>query len=163
MLRDFWLSWQRRGCLTVTETWQARRRTAWAMALLCAARLLVALIPFRIWRGAVGGRQTCTGPADLRAVRQLAAHIARATWRMPLAIKCLPQAIALSWQLRRLGLCHQVVFAVRPAGRRDEADALHAWVECGGTIVLGALPGPWITVHRQGSDEFACSLPVSDC
>ena len=133
------------------------------MALLCTVWLLVALVPLRVWRGTVGGLPECTAEGDPRLALQLAAHIERAAWRMPLAIKCLPQAIALSWQLRRLGLCHRVVFAVRPPAQRDSGDALHAWVECGGEIILGDLPGPWITVHRQGCDAVITQPNLSDC
>lgn len=133
------------------------------MVLLCAARLLVALVPLKVWRGAVGGTPDCKAAVDSGQVKQLAAHIERAAWRLPFAVKCLPQAIALSWQLRRLNLCHRVVFAVRPPAQRDSDDALHAWVECEGEIVLGALSGDWFTVHRQGCTSDAPAPSVSDC
>jgi hypothetical protein len=131
--------------------------------LLSAARIVVALVPLRIWRGSVGGRPGCSGAADAGAVKRLAEHIERAAWRLPFKAKCLPQAIALSWQLRRRGFGHRVVFAVRPPALRKHDDALHAWVECGGAIVLGALDGPWLAVHAQGSDNFATQSTVSDC
>lgn len=60
--------------------------------------------------------------------------------------KCLPRAIALSRMLRRRGIAHRLVIAARPAGARNGADDLHAWIEMGGTIVLGELPGNWIQV-----------------
>lgn len=137
--------------MSAADTWQARQRTLAALALLCAARLLVALVPLKLWRGSVGGRPDCAAVTDLNVAKRLAAHVERASWRLPVAIKCLPRAIALSWQLRRRGLCHSVVFAVRPPLQRDQDDTLHAWVECGGAVIIGELPGPWITVHRQGS------------
>ncbi len=119
------------------------------MALLCVARLLVALAPFGLWRGHLGARPDCRDGADLADVRRLAAHIERAAWRLPFALKCLPQAMVLSWQLRRRGLRHRIVFAVRPPGARGGDDTLHAWIECGGQVVLGLLPGPWLEVHAQ--------------
>lgn len=131
-----------RGCLKPAETWRARLRTGQAMVLLCLARLLVAAVPFRYWRGRLGGR--AGDPADSAVARLLAAHIERAARRLPLAIKCLPQAAALSWQLRRRRIGHRLVFAVRPAAVRGAGDGLHAWIECGAAIVLGELPGPWL-------------------
>lgn len=53
----------------------------------------------------------------------------------------------LSWQLRRRAIAHRVVLAVRPPAMRGNDDTLHAWVECGDTIVLGELPGPWLQTY----------------
>lgn len=120
------------------------------MVLLCVARLLVMLAHFGWWRAYVGpakGARACKDPA---IVRRLAAHIERAAWRLPFAVKCLPQAVALSWQLRRRSIAHRIVIAVRPPGARGGEDDLHAWVECGSAIVLGELPGPWAEIHTLG-------------
>lgn len=112
------------------------------MLLLCLARLLVAVVPFRFWRDRLGGRPGDS--EDGATARRLAAHIERGAWRLPLAITCLPQALALSWQLRRRRIGHRLVFAARPATARVSEDGLHAWVECASAIVLGELPGPWL-------------------
>jgi hypothetical protein len=56
--------------------------------------------------------------------------------------------MALSWQLRRRGVAHRIVFAVRPPDQRDAADTLHAWVEYQDRIVLGELPGSWVRVFE---------------
>ena len=120
------------------------------MALLLSARALVAAVPFGRWRRLLGGRPGATATLDPRAVRRLAAQVERAAWRLPLATKCLPRAMALSWLLRRAGQPHSVTLAVRPPDHRGSADDLHAWVAVGDTIVLGDLPGPWLTVLRQG-------------
>lgn len=50
--------------------------------------------------------------------------------------------------LKNKNISHQMIIAIRPAGQREGADALHAWVECGGNIVLGALDGPWHELAR---------------
>lgn len=120
------------------------------MVLLLAARLLVAAVPFRIWRNWLGGRADPPYRVDVPAARRLAAQIERAAWRLPIAIKCLPQSMALSWLLRRARLTHSVLFAVRPPDRRDGRDDLHAWVETNGETVLGDLPGPWLRLLEQG-------------
>jgi hypothetical protein len=58
--------------------------------------------------------------------------------------------MALSWLLRKKKIAHFLVFAVRPSEIRTSADALHAWVEVGGTKVIGDVPGPWIEMLRLG-------------
>ena len=103
-----------------------------------------------MWRKWLGGRVDAPNRVDAAAARRLAAQIERAAWRLPLTIKCLPQSMALSWLLRRAGLAHSVVIAVRPPGHRDGRDDLHAWVEVGPQIVLGDLPGPWLRMLEQG-------------
>lgn len=118
--------------------------------LLLAARLLIAVVPFRIYRDWLGGRADARQPADVKAARRLAAQVERAVWRLPLVIKCLPQSMALSWLLRSAGMPHTLVFAVRPPGRRDGNDDLHAWVEVTDRIVLGELPGPWLRLLDLG-------------
>ena len=100
--------------MKLADPWAARLRTARAAALLCLARALIALVPFRVWRKRLGGANWSEKSADPIEVHQLAAHVARAAWRLPFAVRCLPQAMALSWQLRRRGLAHTVVFAARP-------------------------------------------------
>ena len=130
--------------------WRGRAQTLRAMALLLCARALVAAIPFGRWRGRLGSRLGEAAPSDPRAVRRLAGQVERAAWRLPLATKCLPRAMALSWLLRRAGQPHSVTLAVRPPDHRGSADDLHAWVSAGDTIVLGDVPGPWLTVLRQG-------------
>ncbi|MFL6730244.1 MAG: lasso peptide biosynthesis B2 protein [Sphingomicrobium sp.] len=129
-----------------TERWRGRWRTAKASALLCWARLLIAWIPFDRWRGTLG----FDGPVRLSDARRHAAVVEWAARRLPFAFKCLPRAMALSWILRRKRLGHTVVFAVRPAQLRNSADSLHAWVEVGGTTLIGELPGPWLETLRLG-------------
>lgn len=118
------------------------------MLLLCKARLLLALVPFRRWSRTLGlqAGRTVTEPE----IRQFVAVVERAAHRLPFETKCLPRSMALSWALRESKIAHSVVLAVRPADRRDSIDALHAWVEIDGSMVLGDLPGPWIETLRLG-------------
>lgn len=78
----------------------------------------------------------------------LAAHVDWAARRVPFETRCLPRAMALSWLLRRRGIGHTMVFAVRPPAMRGSADDLHAWIEVDGRIILGQLPGPWVETLR---------------
>ncbi len=132
--------------MSAHDRWAARLQTGRAIGLLCLARLLIALVPFGLWRRGLGPGANARPQPETAEIRRLAAHISRAAWRLPFAAKCLPQAMALSWQLRRRAIAHRIVFAVRPPGHRSGDDMLHAWIECQGEIVLGELPGPWLTV-----------------
>ncbi|MGE8142336.1 lasso peptide biosynthesis B2 protein [Novosphingobium sp. NPDC080210] len=127
------------------ETWLVRLTTIEAMAALAFARLAIAVIPMRAWTGHLG---KCAGApsGDRMEALRLAARVNRAALRLPFAVKCLPRAMALSLMLGRRGIAHRMVIAARPAGQRQGTDALHAWVEVEQQVVLGELPGPWITV-----------------
>jgi hypothetical protein len=118
--------------------------------MLSRARLTMAVLPFDRWRASVGGGGLPASPDGIEQAMQLAAHVDWAAKLVPFPTKCLPQAMALSWLLRRRGIGHVVVFAVRPAETRGAGDDLHAWVEFGDRIVLGDLPGPWIETLRLG-------------
>lgn len=121
--------------------------------MLCFARLLVAWVPFDRWRNWLGAAKSCDEPGSADALgmgRRLAAHVEWAAVRLPSSTMCLPQAMALSWLLRRNGIGHQVVVAARPAHLRDSEDALHAWVEVDGQKIMGDLPGQWVETLRLG-------------
>ena len=128
--------------------WRLRARTLTAMALLVSAQALIRIVPLGRWRGRLGLAGECL-PQQQIAARRLAVHVERAASRLPWGALCLPQAMALSVMLKRRHIPHQLVIAIRPPGRRDDADALHAWVACGPTIVIGALDGPWHEVARM--------------
>jgi Transglutaminase-like superfamily len=143
----------------VTRRWRLRAQTAQAMALLCLARLLVAALPFRLWQASLGqaglGQATNAmtpvrqiGAAERDRAWRLASHVERATFRLPFRVKCLPQAMVLVWLLRRRGIACSFILAVRPAAQRGADDDLHAWTECGGGVLIGELPGPWIVILR---------------
>ena len=134
------------------ERRRSRLRTMEAMAALCAARLLVETIPFNRWRNLLGS--TAEGaipdPAKPEKAKRLAADVEWAAKKLPFATKCLPRAMALSWLLRRQGLAHAIVIAVRPADPQTR-NRLHAWVEIDGDRILGSLPGPWIELLQIGA------------
>jgi len=88
---------------------------------------------------------------SLDVARRLAADVEWAAKRMPGTVKCLPQAMALSWMLRRRGIVHAAIIAVRPNSLRGSPDDLHAWIEVGGQRVIGDLPGPWVETLRLGA------------
>lgn len=133
----------------MADSWRLRRRTLRAMAALCLARLVVALLPFRHWRERLGHAEGCE---DAREAARWAAHVERGAARLPFETKCLPRAMALSWLLRNERIAHELVLAVRPADTRDK-DALHAWIEAGDERILGNLPGPWHETLRLDGES----------
>jgi Transglutaminase-like superfamily len=135
--------------LSTRDRWNLRCETLLAAVRLLAARFAVAALPLGWWRASLGlSGDHHPGAEGLSQARRLAAHVERAAWKLPGKSRCLAKAIALSWALRRAGINHSLVFAARPSGQRDQGDVLHAWVECCDAIILGELPGPWITVWR---------------
>jgi hypothetical protein len=142
--------------LSKADRLKGRAGTVRAMTALSAARLLVAFAPFDRWRGTLGRRG---GSArKLAEAQRLARQVDWAAQRLPFETRCLPRAIALSWLLRRRKIGHAVVIAARPAELRGKADDLHAWVEIGGTKLIGELPGPWIEVAHFGSRSGTGSI-----
>jgi len=146
-----WRGWMSSDSLTKGDRWRGRLGTAVALASLAGARLAVAALPFGRWRNSLGLAPNRSKPPDsLTAAQRLAAQVERAALRAPFSTKCLPRAAALSWLLRRRGIAHSVVFAVRPKPLRHLPDPLHAWVEIDGVKVIGDLPGPWVETLRLG-------------
>jgi len=123
------------------------------MTMLLLARIVVAGVPFRLWRDRLGAADAGDQSAGSRTAHQLAADVEWAASRLPLGTKCLPRAMALSWMLRKRRVPHAVVFAVRPSSSRTDKDGLHAWVEVRGTRLIGDLPGPWIETLRLDGES----------
>ncbi len=139
--------------MSANKLWFGRLGTLISMAYLSYARLLVAGAAFERWRDSLGFIPASDGTAwqeDLARAEALARQIVRAASRIPFETKCLHHAMALSWRLRQRRIGHLLVFAVRPADRRHEADMLHAWVEVRGVRIIGDLPGPWIETLALG-------------
>lgn len=128
-----------------------RLLVAEALVLLAAARLLVAGLRFGHWRHLLGPVTTAvqTRPASA-ADRLLAKAVERASLRLPGQSKCLPRAMALHWMLRRRNRPAQLVIAVLPGAVRGGVDDLHAWVECGEEVLIGALDQPFHALARFG-------------
>lgn len=128
-----------------------RLLVAEALVLLAMARLLVAGLPFGSWRPLLG-RLTTAPSAGLASGqdRLLAKTVERASQRLAGQSKCLPQAMALYWMLRRRRRPAQLVIAVLPGAQRRGVDDLHAWAACGDEILIGALDQPFHAVARFG-------------
>lgn len=146
----FWPSCAAPASLNKVGTWRSHWLTVQAMVLLCFARLLIAFVPLRLWRRTLG--QTCSDPCiqpdpnSAESARRIAVHVKRAASRLPFDTKCLPRAMVLAWMLQIQGISFTFKLAARPLQARNGKDDLHAWVEAGGTEILGWVAGPWIVV-----------------
>lgn len=134
-------------------TWRWRLLVAEAMACLIAARTLIGLVRFDRWRALLGEPlgegKTRAVPSEAASI--LARAVQRGADRLPFTAKCLPRAVALHWMLRRRGLPSELVITVLDPQRRGESDAVHAWVEAGGTILIGAIDLPFVPLARFGA------------
>jgi hypothetical protein len=120
-----------------------RLLVAEALLLLVLARLLVAGPRFGMWRrwlGLVG--QSVSGD-PIQSDWQLACAVERARQWLPGQAKCLPQAMALHWMLRRRRRPSVLVIATLPGALRGNLDDLHAWVEIGQTVMIGQSDQPF--------------------
>lgn len=138
--------------------WRARGATLEAMVGLGVARLLIARVRFGRWRAWLGVPVAAEAgdPAlwldDNLARRRLARAVARGAARLPGESRCLAQAMALQWMLRRRGLGGVIHLGVLPGDQRGGLDDLHAWVTHANEVLVGAGDEP----HRP---LFAAANP----
>lgn len=133
----------------------SRLETLEAAALLCFARLLVALVRFERWRSWLG--EPVKGGAETGGVARIDRHCARVVRRalghLPLTFKCLPQAMALHWMLQRRGRPSQIVLSALPKAVRAGQDDLHAWTEIGGEVLIGESDRMHHVLVRFGTNQ----------
>ena len=136
--------------------WRIHAQLAEAAVLLIVSRLLVDVVRFGRWRGALG-RVVPAGPANRsdhgrdvpdQRDRYLSRVVDRAASRLPCACRCLPRAMALHAMLTRRGKRTTLVIGVLPGPRRGHLDDLHAWVELDGEVLIGASPEPYAVLVR---------------
>jgi hypothetical protein len=116
-----------------------RRLLIEALALLCWARLLIRVVPFRRIAPHLGQAMK-ESPVNIGdAERQLASRIAWAVQAVvrnaPLGFVCLPQAIAAKWMLRRRRVPSTLYLGLQ---RKEDVDlTAHAWLRVGDRILTG--------------------------
>ena len=109
---------------------------------LAFARLLIKLVPFRLWRrtlGPIDGSGPQTPPQlsakQIKQAGDIGRIIKRLARKQKFEAVCFPQAIAGRWVLKRRGIPSQIVLGSR---RDDTKDiALHAWLKVGDIVVTG--------------------------
>jgi hypothetical protein len=118
------------------------------MAWLILARVLVARVSFGRWRRWLGA-PVAAQASDPRlqldanlAQRRLARAVVRASGHLPGQSRCLAQAMALHWMLRRRRLGGVLHIGVLRGEARGTLDDLHAWVTRLGEVLIGASDQP---------------------
>lgn len=113
--------------------WRDRAMVAEAALVLSAARVTVGLLPYRRlrpWLTASGGPAS-----DALVAYRVRRAVTLASRNLPFELVCLPQAMAAKLMLARRGFGSSLIVG---AGRGDDDTVfLHAWLESGGTIVVG--------------------------
>jgi len=117
---------------------------------LGAARLLVLVVPFRLYSRSMGNDAESapeTNAADVvhrvsRALESVSRHV---PWRS----KCLEQALAAKAMLRRRGISNTLYVAVA----REAALEAHAWVRSGDICVTGQAEFDRYTIVGRFADE----------
>lgn len=135
--------------------WASRACLLEALLALMAARLAMALLPFRriaSWLGRTGAESpSVVSPTSTDTATRVGWAVrAIAPW-VPWDSRCLAQALAGAWMLRRRGIPTTLYLGVRKEPGKDFS--AHAWLRCGTGIVTGA-PG-----HRS-FEVIACFAQV---
>lgn len=113
-----------------------------ALALLLA-RLLTRLVPASCWlrfldTAAGSGTDATVLAGDGQPLpRELGRAVEKVARHLPFRVRCLPQAMAVQWMLRRRGLRSTLVFGVRRGMAAKSALEFHAWLMVGGECVVG--------------------------
>ena len=130
-------SWRRFWTLPPSD----RRLTVRVAALLVATRVGLWLLPFSTVRHLLDrvARRSDTRADRTNLPARVGWVVAAVARRLP-ATTCLAQALAADALLRRHGFSPHLRIGVREPDRADGRPLdSHAWVECGGTVVVGAL------------------------
>jgi len=114
--------------------------------MLGVARLAVLLLPFR-WLAVFLGKQK-TGDdekdvavSSLSLARNIGKAVCTAANYTPWKSVCLPKAVAGQWMLKRRGIVSTLYLGVaklEPMTSDKQLNA-HAWLSCGGVILIGAI------------------------
>ena len=110
-----------------------------ALAALAMAQLAMIFIPFRQiarWLGTAGAESPAeASEREMRIAEEIGWAVSALARRVPWDGRCLAQALAATWMLRRRGLEGTVSFGAR-RGERAGFDA-HAWLRVGSRMVTG--------------------------
>jgi hypothetical protein len=139
--------------------WPDRAATVKAAVLLLGARAALKLLPFRTILDWAEGPEPdpATGGALAPGTRRLVHAIDAVGHRLFPRDPCLTQAVLVQRHLRTRGHPSELRIGVR----KGEAMTLeaHAWVECGGEVVIGSrgmakdhVPLPTLSRRRPGTD-----------
>jgi len=139
-------SWKSRATRLAQVDWGQRGLLAEAAARLIAARIRLAVSPFKKVALGLGSfvppsdpriaeRRAPADPAQARIAEQVGWAVASAARHVPFKAVCLPQAMAAHAMLKRRGIASAVHFGARRSVEKP-IDA-HAWLDAAGVEVTG--------------------------
>ncbi|MEN9230391.1 MAG: lasso peptide biosynthesis B2 protein [Thermostichus sp. DG02_5_bins_236] len=115
-----------------------------ALVLLLAARLMLVLVPFQVWRPMLLKLISVQAPHEASRSRdsevklsQVIRAIDQASWLVP-GVKCLARALTAGILLRRYGFVPSLQLGAKLD--RSMGFSAHAWVVCDGSVVIGGIP-----------------------
>lgn len=121
--------------------WRKRGLFCEALFLLCWARLLIRIVPFRRLAPRLGRAQAESATLLTADAQRLALDIAwavgAATRHAPFRFVCLPQAVAAKWMLRRRGIGNTLYLGIAAGRETESAMTAHAWLRSGDKIITG--------------------------
>jgi hypothetical protein len=117
-----------------------RRRLLWeALAAFALARLAMVVLPFRriaFWLGTPGTESSLNAsPEQVKVAAEIGWAIGCLARRVPWDSRCLAQALAATWMLRRRGLESTLSFGANHGTSREFI--AHAWLRFGPSLVTG--------------------------
>jgi hypothetical protein len=116
-----------------------RRLLAEALTALLIARGAMAFLPFRriaAWLGTAGAESPATATVEeIGMAKEVGWAVTAVARRVPWDGRCLAQALAATWMLRRRGLEGTVSFGACPG--EPTGFRAHAWLRLGSCIVTG--------------------------
>ena len=147
-------SWKSKAERWAAVDWRARGLLAEASAHLLAARIRLAVSPFKKIAPALGSfvpptdpriaeRRAPAAPEQAQIAEQIRWAVASAARHLPFKAVCLPQAMAAHAMLRKRGIASAVHFGARRTNEKP-IDA-HAWLDAAGVEVTGYPLEPGMT------------------
>lgn len=117
-----------------------RRQLLWeALVALALARVGMVCLPFKLiaaWLGTPGNESPLAATAEqVNIAREIGWAVDCLARRVPWDSRCLAQALAATWMLRRRGLEATVSFGADRGESREFV--AHAWVRFGPCLVTG--------------------------
>ena len=109
----------------------------------------------------------CSFPLGLRDPHIIGRLVRKVARRLPFQVRCLPQAMAAQWMLRRRGVSSRLVFGARRSQPPERTIEYHAWLMVAGQCVIGGeeletyvpLPPPHPDNNSAGaSTSLKCTM-----
>jgi hypothetical protein len=123
---------RRFAALDGVDMWLLMRAVGW----LAVARVMVLLMSFKRLAARLSVSEDSMGrEADPEVISKISWAVAAAANNVPWHSDCFPQTIAASKILRTCGHGSTIHLGVERTG--DNNIAGHAWLTCGGTVVVG--------------------------